>query len=686
MSDVRISVKCRYIDNIYHSTMENRSVDKLAEASFAFANAARDNKSLTQQSLKSKLRRIDKDISMTKQNVVKHVLKARALEKERTQAIAIHESLRGHFDAQIRTSLFASHIENIKNGLVRLDVTANDLRCIEIASGIREIGIGSIIKRCIGEYTDTTLENTLSLIKFEELSSSFFCRIAIAASNGALNMIDALKIFKECYRVYEGKVLWDQLTLRLRRKIFILRLAISLGSSSQHGAPVPPLSGTLSSWHSLVASDASQPHPPRNRQLASSTSHRDLNQKTRPLNEKDRLLTSLQKSKNKQLYVSDKISSTISSILGSNSLPMNSFHGHLQAMLAAKKLQLEKLNAIYLNINRLVSKSAFLHWRKYCQFQKAELICRCFLKHYAAFRMFTVMELAQIRSLYFSMGKYKAFIGYYQSKEQLAATLEIQRYWRGGIARLQCRRRKLYAAATNIQKIVRRHLVRKVIVARRRLVLMKSSVRSIETVWKRFRWKRTLKKLFQLQKLNRQATKIQALLRGHRGRVRFMRLYVTRRKMLGALAFQCLWRRYRATVHVNMLRTKRRRNLAAICIQKRIRGFQARRRFAVRIRVHRCAILIQYCCICYKARVKVTAFRRLRGARLIQRVARGRAGRRRAANYLAAKHAKERLVELALRTISAVVLGYRTRRVWGPVVAAHMTRRSNAALIMQVWE
>lgn len=176
---------------------------------------------------------------------------------------------------------------------------------------------------------------------------------------------------------------------------------------------------------------------------------------------------------------------------------------------------------------------------------------------------------------------------------------------------------------------------------------------------------------------------IQRVYRGYKGRDRVRRLRLVEKQRRGALALQCLWRRYVATIRVNDWRVNRFRHRAATVIQAKARMRSACKRVALlRVRIA-AAITLQYAWLCYLARKEKKHRKQQLCALAMQRIVRGRLGRKRFAFFDRIRHNRREMERKALQTIRWLVVGHLTRRKFGPVLKEYIARRHYHAIRIQ---
>jgi hypothetical protein len=401
------------------------------------------------------------------------------------------------------------------------------------------------------------------------------------------------------------------------------------------------------------------------------------------LRHKDLLSTSLERSKAKQVDIKSKISNSIMSMYGADILPVEALRKNKAALETFRKIAAEKLFTGVEKLHVHFLRSVMVVWRKAAEAVRVEGMCHMFQQRLAAYRMLQVLELSCARSIYSAMQTLKEFVNRHRENEFKGAVQQLQRCWRGSLGRHKAKQVQRHGAATTVQGVMRVFLAKKATRELMRIRRLRMYVRVIENNWRSHVWQRTMKKIFQLQKTIRKAKLIQRAYRGFVGRRRFAQLDLIRTRGRNAIKFQSVWRRYRAIVFVEIMLLDRKGRGSAIKIQKVFRGFLKRVAFVALRLIHRKAKVIQYLCLRRKAYKEMMRRKRNRCATKIQRIVRGRQGRRRFAlvkkNQLDAFEAYWR----AVAVVAPIILGYATRKRWAPRVKAHIAKRRAAAMVLQ---
>ncbi|RYG66812.1 hypothetical protein EON64_08910, partial [archaeon] len=326
-------------------------------------------------------------------------------------------------------------------------------------------------------------------------------------------------------------------------------------------------------------------------------------------------------------------------------------------------------------------------WREGSKVAHTESDVRVFLKASSVLRLHRMCSWSLLARVARRFRRWRQAVNFLKSTEDFSAAVQIQRTYRGYVGRVSAKRAVTLRAAEAIQRTFRVHCAQKFArrAMRRRLLLV--SVRRIETMWQKFRWRRTLNKIFLSKQQNRSALCIQRVFRGHLGRKKY------RAKLLRALQedsagrVQSVFRMYKAVLRVEARRLEKRRNDAATSIQKIVRAYFVRKVWRVRWRRHQAAKTIQcFRRVCLAIR-EFTRRKRRYAATQIQRVVRGQQGRARflrlweARRVLQAQMLAKRTE--SIRSLEPIIVGHATRRRIKEPMSIHRTRRNNAARILQ---
>ena len=356
---------------------------------------------------------------------------------------------------------------------------------------------------------------------------------------------------------------------------------------------------------------------------------------------------------------------------------------HASAVAFAVRMSVRKIEGLLLRVARRELVEAWRRWLSDIAAHKAEQAATHCIHHFGAVRLFQGLETCLNSKLKRALKNFKARVVWLGGTERLAAVIETQRYWRGCLARLRRWHAVRRVAATMLQCLARRKIARRVVRYRRMQAHFRHSVQRIEKAYLNFRWRLIGRNIRAFQWQQNMAARLQRFYRGHRARRRVAKIRLRLRRTRGAIKMQSLWRRFKATVRVDKLALIRKRRRAAVKMQSVARGMLGRIK-AARVReFFMAARTLQ--CLARSRRARNERRRRLqrKSAMLIQRIARGRLGRKRFKMIRARRIAYMLNRRKATAAVAPLLIGHYTRRIWRPRIRAHVARRRAATIKIQ---
>lgn len=324
------------------------------------------------------------------------------------------------------------------------------------------------------------------------------------------------------------------------------------------------------------------------------------------------------------------------------------------------------------------------HWRRVHQRLYLAHQCDSVTQYLASYRLFRLLEWSMWRRMQHRFAGWRQVTAFYEHHEQIAATIDIQRCFRGHLGRMRAQREATLRAAESIQQTFRIFAAKKMAQRLRVQTRRRKAARRIQGMWRKFKGHLVWKKARHYQKQVKCASLIQRVFRGHLyGRKLRRKLVRMRQRVRGALALQTLYRRYRACLYVEQVRRHQHRTRSAVLLQRTVRMIQQRRRYVQLRRRHLASLCITYAIWCYQARLVYHARVLYRAARHIQRLVRGFLGRRRYARINAVRLAWRQRRHDAIRVLTPLFLGHLTRRRLRTRLQDHLQRRQQAARILQ---
>jgi len=557
--------------------------------------------------------------------------------------------------------------------------------------------------------TDASVMDESSLATLQSL----FQRVVVAASRGQCAASHADAMFSAARNSKEPmqlRPLWARLSLRLRKKLLLLRMAACI-------AP-------------LLQRRANASASPSRQSLKSRQAHRGLAGKQAKTAQSiaSSLQQDLSASLQQQALLRSRIAGQLQLLVSETSRPgqVQQLQGHPSAARLARAHAAEVLLRHQRRLDLLVVRTALGKWEQNTRRAVAEVVGGGFLRQLAAKRLLRTLQFGLVRTLKRALRRWERLVDRQRREESEAAAGQIQRVQRGRAVRLLVARAALCKAAVAVQRVVRGHLVRLQLQGEEEGGLdMPSTHSSRSTRSLRRNSNHSLRSLRRMslqqhspqlphrrrssvgqarpldssgspgRPLVRAAVQIQRVLRGHLGRLRARGRALQRqeradrrrrraadRAQRRAAAAGLLQRVVRGLLGRREVRGLRRlrlrevRGRAAVCIQRVLRGRWGRARASARSRL-RAAARIQLWVRGLRARKELARRRTLRAIReaaaaRIQRSVRGLRARRRVA-----------LLRIALTRIGPRAKGCAVRMRWGPLLRAHCERRLAAALVLQ---
>lgn len=698
----------------------------LANEVFMYANTLTKtihHSNKAQTILHDKITSLTKDIQESKQNVVKHVINSRILEKKQVQVKLVEQALQDHLKAKNAYSdgKYSKIVYMIKTGHWSFDL--DDYSIYKIESSVKingYTGFGKVSYETFRDFSTLQLEKTLDLFdtnlksNAQKLNKFLFTRVATAASNSRIDEAQTHKIYKKSelitnevqkHRKYQNirieEILWRILKAQLIKKIVLLHLTVNVLSSPDFSmnnsktqlpsiqpnptiaeTPIKPIESLNSSLSSGFLPSIANPGLTPSVLSPGKVRPKDTAVKGRKGNLHDVLTESNKRQEKIQEQITNNVLSAYSDLFISQSFQGQKGKATKNTTFLVKRSAVEKLCAGLNRHYRKVLTWAIPVWRRAAKLNAVEMTCARFLHQLAAWRLLSSFERVMVRLLLRTMRNFRRFLDISRAEERGAAVTLLQKHWRGFLVRHQIKTTKRLHSAILLQTHMRIYLAKKRVAAILYRRELERCARMIQRKWRSLEWQRTLKKLFRRQLENRKAVVIQRHYRGRLGRRRFQRVLAAFKRFNGALRFQCLWRRYRAVVRVSKLRGVRGRWGAVVMIQKVVRGYLSRLEFKTKWEAHVAVKRIQYSWWGYRARQELLFRRRSRAAVQVQRVVRGKLGRNRFLHFVRLKQAKKQRRWDALSKIGPVVVGHLTRKRWKQKLIESTERRRKAGLVL----
>ena len=688
-----------------------------------------------------RVKNMEKKLLTSRQRVVKHLRISRTLEQNILQSELIEQAVKTQLVNKVdkdATSKIATRIKSThrRRGSSATQSFLDDktLRFIEDICGI-ELGEAGDVQNTLNRYDDSQLCNELDMVpksKLLKMNQSFFSKVVHIASDAKVSLVEANLLYDKMEKDFylndnndhrEGhQQKWHILVQSLRKQILITEVAnsllnrppvlpynSSLSTISSSSSLVPmkqvpttirmnefeeasenlegkiDLESSVSSWDNASLTKSIQSISPMGKGKFKYGKLSSYNESSSPVKissstNYSALRSKFDKSQSKQLELSDQIISNLSKI--SQSVGFDESYGSAKEF--AQRISVRKLEGVFLIVVGKAIKNAFKKWYSIVQQHHAQFRVIACLKSFGSFKLLYFLEKSFSNKLVRGMQKLKQRVEWYQEMEQISSLVEIQRYWRGSLCRKRISNQYHYLAAKQIQSCVRGYLGRKYVIAHRDNQHLRGCVIKIERAYLKYRWKRIRKniRVFKFQK--KMACSIQRVFRGHIARKRVLKIHNLTLFLQSATKIQTCWRRYKAIIFIEKKRRQKIRFVNSRKIQCLIRGIFSRQQTSKLMEIYRNARTIQCLVRQFISRLKRNGLFVTRCILNIQRIVRGRFGRKRY-SYFKRRHLN--LVKLqndAYIALSPIILGHITRKKWIPIIKTYIDRRKIAAVLIQV--
>ena len=349
----------------------------------------------------------------------------------------------------------------------------------------------------------------------------------------------------------------------------------------------------------------------------------------------------------------------------------------------SKHMGARKMEVVFLSKVFRTKMDAISRWKAFSRFSRGEEHTVNFLKVLGSYRIINAIQSSKDHKMNRALHKFKDCNQEFNDLEKYAAVVEIQRVGRGMLARTLSNRLRRHNAATSIARIARGRIARRRV---RQLRYERKGYDAAKTIikwWNNLKFQRLMRKIRASRRRERMAVRIQKLVRVHRARKRMAAIKQLRLRKLSAIKIQSMFRRFKMIIFVEYYRHNRLVWDAALLVSKRARIVLAKARVRL-LRFHNgCAMMLQGAWLMHRARLTLHERRRLRAAKLIQRVGRGSIGRAKHRKALMLKNMFNQQKMDAIAVICPLLLGYRTRRIWGPRLKAYIFSRHRSSTTIQ---
>lgn len=436
------------------------------------------------------LRGIEKNLSESKQAVVKHIAIARKLEKQRIQYVNAKDAIKSiifpprrdeqaifsrfadfycdDLDLQTRKLKLQSMLHgdelgpqkhsNLLGQLLFVSYSLapgtmlyslpDEHTCQQIAQSLYEIF------QCYDDsiFSSHLLSLTVSDIPPNEVLN-VFQRIAISASEGSCSTAEATLIFQKSQSCMSFDAhlprLWHQLCSRLRKKLLLTKLArmfvgeLKIRSSFSSSASI-----NVMHQSKRIPAVVRSPNPRKGKEDTTSVLqqlHKELNL-----------------SKSKQTALDVHIASNLSFLCQQHLLDqdkekvgLQNGRKHAAAFQFARSVGLKTIQRHQARLDLLLVAKALRRWEKVVRLQFAHSICVPFMRLLAAKRLFCATLFREAQRLRRALDRWILASHHERDGEERAAVAELQRVGRGWLCRALLKRRAKEEAAITIQRVAR---------------------------------------------------------------------------------------------------------------------------------------------------------------------------------------------------------------------------------------
>jgi len=703
------------------------------------------SQSKTMQLYNVKLKKIDASIEDSRQQIAKHMKLTRSLEKAKKQTMAIEQGLQLRIAKSLGmyTGKYEKYLKMIDmKEEVNIDFHLDDrvIYLIEQSCYDRIMkehqymkdprkgfpnGIGGVIYKAYKSYEDKDLDHIYALVErnigsdmlldalfhwIDDISDQSISRYDFNAlyhrfiqhafhnvhdsdQNFQISVVQQLSgeqasdLNSNSSQSLNTKIPWNKMISMLQKRLLLLTLTKAILWFLQNQPQETfhfdtTLSPSSSASASVINSSISKHNNLNSQGKKAKTPLKSINSTQKVISDQN-LNETLEKSRLKASNLQHKILSSISSMYGTELVPVDMIRHHKKALLTFQKLAVEKLFVSLEKIYEKFKHRMFERWKKTIEIRNIDIICQSFLIQSAAYQLQQVLELSVVKQLVRAFKCMKDATFEMRQLKQLYALMDIQRCWRGSRGRKIYKSKLRLKASIIIQSAMRMKLGKKRVQRiKKEKLLQRNELITIQRL-KSNKIYRSFKKYSQIYLIKINTLILQRIYRGHRGRSRFEGFRLIHRRNIGALAFQTLVRTYLAKRRVRQLLLKRRQLKCALLIQTTFRQYLACLKVSYLKKLHNYAKVIQYLFLRYMAYKEKLKRKRIKSAIIIQSVIRGKFGRKRYNYFYELKITRGEALWNAIKVISPIILGYIIRKRWIKKIKVNSIIRNKNAIIIQ---
>lgn len=652
------------------------------------------------------LKNLTNELKLAKKAVLQNVIRSHNLEATINKITEdTHEANR---DLQSKLAL---HSTRQKRKCLGGDLNVYILNVLEDISDCCR-GTGLIIMRAIAVYQDENLRQELSsfpVTQRKHLNAQMFGKIVWLTSGQTVSTLEGLSWYNQFEEYLQNQQLrqkrqdendaftsnthtdtvineeptstivmlsrWEYLTNLLLKKIFILYLtrevykqkdSLSLLQNNdraqnllirQHVSSTPSAARSIKSI--TVPKSSAKKRQPSNMSSIGSTSV-----VARPPSTPTPKVTGGLSDLKSQLSKSQDLQKNLSSIIFSDMTKVSktfNVSGNKSAFQFARQIGIRKMEACFLAKVQRLLRVAVDKWKEHVERDRLERSCVRFLKHMAVYRIFDALEVCMEKKLRRYLEHVQSKIRLYRELEELAARVEIQRVARGCIVRLRLRRIRRFIAATTVQALVRRFLIRihaKDFIEKYR---RHQASKVIHKIWKTYAFVRSITMTLVLLRRTRHARKIQNCYQNFKIHREYKRNRLLKLKIKSVIKIQSVWRRYQAVCLFTVLVKNKEVLKKIVTIQSVIRGFLGRL-MAHDLREKHCkAIQLQCQYRCHLARKRLFLCKAAIAIVYIQKLVRGHLARKKVHVMMQARNVSKQRKKYFSNLLKRMIRGYVVR-------------------------
>lgn len=285
------------------------------------------------------------------------------------------------------------------------------------------------------------------------------------------------------------------------------------------------------------------------------------------------------------------------------------------------------------------------------------------IRSIGAARLFRVVEWKITRNMAQMFDTWRVMVEHYENNSRHAGSIDIQRVFRGHLARKRIKELKHVRSQALIKTAASIAIAHKLGRRWRQHLHKKKMVRRLERVWRFYQGKLGMLHKRQEKIYRKNAMTIQRVYRGYLGRRKYKQKTLKLVKNKSAIKVQSCYRRFKAIVFVDERRLARKQLFAAIKLQSQIRRLLQRIKYSDLLTRHKNVVIITYAWWCSRAREELTRRKRHHAAIQIQRIVRGKIARNLRETLRIRREIQRAKQKAALAVITPVAMGFAVRYI-----------------------